>query len=346
MGYDKIEFSVIKFSLVLQLMIVLLLAQATICNAQARHGFYQNPGRFAYPDQAPIYWQDQADSGMTTAVVSGSGASHYGPDTGGIGFARMMNMMLKAGLIDPAFPVLALSMGARPCYDAILQAKQPWPELIVGNVDEPNPTKRAAVESEYKEAHRMGFRSGTAISGYDLTGPDGLMDVLDLWIVSANTWQSNLEELAEEHEADLWSYWTYETTGAPPRCRYYFGLWTWARRVSCSLVWAYTHVASTMVRPDGTRVTGEDSHSYAIPTAYGKPLHTPGYDGLIEGIKDCRALEAAERNGGPQCHAWLAELRASISLQMPKPGRLLSRTDFDSIRKQAEQWSNETAKDE
>ena len=61
MGYDKINFSVIKFSLVLQLMIVLLLAQATICNAQARHGFYQNPGRFAYPDQAPIYWQDQAE---------------------------------------------------------------------------------------------------------------------------------------------------------------------------------------------------------------------------------------------------------------------------------------------
>ena len=131
--------------------LILLLALANICNAQARHGFYQTPSRFAYPDQAPTLWQDQANSGMTTATISGNGANHFGQPIA-VAFARMMSMMLEAGVVDPDFPVLALSMGARPCYDAQLQARQPWPELIIGNVDEPNPTRRAAVEAEYKEA--------------------------------------------------------------------------------------------------------------------------------------------------------------------------------------------------
>lgn len=310
----------------------LLLALVTLCTAQVHHGFYQTPSRYAYPDRGPVYWKDQAEAGMTTAVVSGNGSNHYGPTTA-TGFARTMHMMLESGVVDPDFPVLALSMGARPCYDAHLQAQRPWPELIIGNVDEPNPTRRAAVEAEYKEAHRMGFRSGTAIAGYNLKG---LGEFLDVWIVGAPTWQADTEALAKEHDAELWSYWSYETTGDSARCRYYFGVWTWARRVKCSLVWAYTHDAGTMVRPDGTRVTAKDDHnSYAVPTAYGLPLHTPGYQGLSEGIKDCRALEAAERDGGKECRKWLAELRASVPTAMPLPGKPLPATDLDAMRERA-----------
>jgi hypothetical protein len=319
---------------------IFLFLLANICEAQARHGFYQDPKRYAYPDQAPIYWKDQADSGMTTATVSGLGSEHYGQPTS-IGFARMMSMMLDAGVVDPDTPVLALSMGARPCYDAQLQARQRWPELIVGNVDEPNVTQRADVEAQYKEAHKNGLRSGTAIAGYNV---EGLADVLDVWIVLASTWVPNLEELAEEHDAELWAYWAHESNGDPERCRYYFGLWTWARKVRCSLVWAYTHDHRTMVRPSGTRVAGENDHfSYAIPTAHGKPLHTSGYDGLTEGIKDCRALEAAERDGGPECQKWLKELRASVPLKVPVPGKLLPAFDLDKIRKQATEWSEKAS---
>ena len=212
---DKSTSAAAKFRSVLYLALPLL-ALASICSAQTHHGFYQTPGRYAYPDQAPVYWQDQAESGMTTATISGNGADHYGQPIA-VGFARMMSMMLKAGVVDPDFPVLALSMGARPCYDARLQAKQRWPELIVGNVDEPNPSLRAAVEAEYKEAHRMGFRSGTAIAGYYVKE---LGDLLDVWIVSAHTWQPDLDALAEEQDAELWSYWSYESTGDPERCRY------------------------------------------------------------------------------------------------------------------------------
>ena len=101
-----------------------------------------------------------------------------------------------------------------------------------------------------------------------------------------------------------------------------------------------------MVRPDGTRISAEnDSHSYAIPTPYGKPLHTPGYDGLIEGIKDCRALEAAERDGGPTCQKWLGELRASVPIAMPLPGKPLPTTDLEGMRKQAKEWYEATVEE-
>jgi hypothetical protein len=313
-----------------------LLALASVSVAQARHGFYQTPSRFAYPDQAPILWKDQADSGMTTATISGNGANHFGQPNA-IAFARMMSMMLDSGVIDPDFPILALSMGARPCYDAQLQAQRPWPELIIGNVDEPNPTRKAEVEAEHKEAHRMGFRSGTAIAGYNV---EPLAEFLDVWIVSARTWMPNLKELAKEHDADLWAYWAQESTGDPERCRYFFGLWTWARQIECSMVWAYTHESGTKVQPNGTRVSEKsDKFSYAIPTAFGKPLHTPGYEGLIDGIKDCRALEAAERNGGPECQKWLAKLRKSVPLRVPNPGKPLPDFNLDKIRKQALKWS-------
>ena len=101
-----------------------------------------------------------------------------------------------------------------------------------------------------------------------------------------------------------------------------------------------------MVRPNGTRVSAKDDmFSYAIPTAYGKPLHTPGYEGLIDGIKDCRALEAAERNGGRKTKKWLAKLRASVPIAIPLPGKPLPSTDFDSMRQQAQEWSEGTVKE-
>jgi len=292
-----------------------------------------------YTEHQRLYYRDQYKHGCRTLVVSGNGAELLSCDNAAIGMARQLDLAVEEKLVKPGQPILSLSAG----WEVINEAKKVgrhvdrWPEIVFGNVDEPNYTKIVPVRQIATEVWGAGYRTGTAIAGYGLFHPAEdpahgvLAHWLDVWIVLASTWQTDLYRKAHEQTAELWAYWAYPREA--DRDRYLTGLWCWKYHPKQFLFWAYTHTSKTGILPNGERTEGPDGDPYHMvwPSPDG-PVTTPAWEAIAEGIKDHQLLDQLEAKGGSE--HWLNELRDSLPEVCPVPPKPVPRTDFAEIRKE------------
>jgi hypothetical protein len=294
-----------------------------------RHGFYMGMGRLAYPYLAPMYWKQMAADGMTTGTVSEGYL--LCPSDPIAGITVSIDNMLDAGLAQVGEPLLVAGEPS-DIYQAKQMATREWPETIMINLDDPSPGSYDDVVYLARAANRLYFRSSLFVNGnYVKEGKrrDGglagiLGEAVDIWIVQAHTWQEDTEKNANALGKELWAAYACPATGCYDHMRYLAGIWCWARRPRQLLVWTNCHLATTMVRPDGSlSVDPADHHSYTIPRADGTFMTTPGYDGYVQGIKDCRVLEHLESRHDPKIDEYLWKVRASCPFQMARPGKAL-----------------------
>ena len=321
-------------------MIGVLLCLTTIAPAsETAYGCYEPNVRMMYPDLARLNFRDLARRGFTTSTVSGNASAHFGP-TMQIGLARQVDMMIEEGIARKDRPMLCLSADAVDIAGAKQYAAHPdrWPELVLGNVDEPNVTQIKTVREYSCKARESGVRNGTAIAGYSLYQPgadaaDGcIADWLDLWIVLASTWQTDLYEKAKQQTADLYAYWAYPREA--DRDRYVAGLWCWRWSPRTFYFWAYNHSGLHGTLPNGEHLEDPaDTYSLATGSLAG-PVGTPSLEAVAEGIKDHALLDRLKDSG--RGGAWLKDLWDSIPVCMPPPPKPVPRTDFAGIRREAE----------
>jgi len=293
-----------------------------------RHGFYQSCG-LAYPHLITSYWREQYARGMRTAAVNGWAA--LCPAEPQVGLVAAVEALMDAGLAPAGEPLL-LFADPNDVYAAKQMSLRPWPEIVMPNMDDPSPEQFDDVVNSAREAHRLYFRSSLFVSGNYVKegkrrdgGPGGILgEPVDIWVVQAHTWQQDTVKNAKALGKELWAAYTVAATGYYDHMRYYAGLWCWAHGPKQALVWAYTHTAQTMIRPDGSISYPENDHwSFAIPKCDGTVQATPGYEGYEQGIKDCRELERMEALNDPGINEYLRNLRNSAPFQMARPGKML-----------------------
>jgi hypothetical protein len=320
-------------------------------------GFYSALGRFAYPFRYREVYGHMAELGMTTGTVEG-GYAQLCPQEPQVGMVLQVEAMMDAGLARPGEPMLFIAdtdviraamrakerklkeslpvaeSNPRLIYDAMQRSNRlPWPAPVLHIADDPAPVAGMLdwLARERLKAHNCHFQVGGNLAGYFLMEaktvregepPQTLGEQLDVWIVTAKTWQQDTAKNARAFGKRLWALHTDGSTGSYERMRY-LGLWAWANGPEQVLVWSWTHTAETMVRCDGSLcVPKDDHHTYAIPSPDG--WHdTPGLLGYAQGVKDCRAIEAAEQAGLPAVTAYLADLRRSVPFAFPREGRPL-----------------------
>lgn len=301
-------------------------------------GAYESNVRMMYPDLARLNFRDLYKRGFTTSTISGNANLHFGP-TQEIGLARQMDMMVEEGIARKDKPMLALSMDGKWITEAKKVARYPdrWPELVIGNVDEPGIDKAKWVRQYSCDARALGLRNGTAIAGYALYWPlpdaaDGVMaDWLDVWIVLASTWQTDLYEKAKQQDANLYAYWAHDRN--PDTDRYVTGLWCWRWNPEVFYHWAYNHSGLHGTLPNGEHLEDPaDRNSLALGSPDG-PVPTPSLLAVQEGIRDHLLLD---KLGDPETSndPWLRDLWNSIPVCCPAPPKPCPRTDWKDLRKQ------------
>jgi hypothetical protein len=297
-----------------------------------KHGFYFEAGLCAYPWRMGHYWREQVSRGMTTIAVNAGGwLMCSDPITA---LTLQVEEMLEVGLATPGEPLMIWGTPS-DVYSAIQRRTRPWPIPVLCFGDDSNSTQTEALSKEVDGAHNMFFRALTTTSGYDFNrGVDvggsmkSLGSVMDACVIHSTTWQWDTNKNADALGKEVWAYYTLPTRGDYERMRYGAGLWCWAMHPEQFLVWAYVHDKRTMVRPDGIMLIGEDdAHSFVIPKHDGTVVSTPGYDGYEQGIKDCRALEAASLSNNSKVLDYLETVRVSVPFGMPRPGK-----DIPSLR--------------
>jgi hypothetical protein len=304
-------------------------------------GFYQSPSQYAYQDLIRDTWIDQVAHGMTTAAINSNNGVLFGGGDGGVGPARYVEGLLDIGLISTDCPVVCAGAGnSIRTMQGI--ATREWPDIVMAGRDEPTPDTIDEVVRARFDADQFGLRVSSAVASYNLTatanhdqlGKVVIGDLIDDWVISASTWDDNIVKKGLAEGKTIGAYWCLPNLDSDAdRIRYLVGLWAWKTKPRCLLLWAYVHVSTTRLLPNGELQRAPvDEFSYVIPTVNG-PQETPGYAAYAEGIKDCRALEALEAAGTDD--DWLCSLRASISERVPSWPVPVSRTDFDTIRARA-----------
>ena len=302
-----------------------------------RHGFYQSLNRAAYPHRFLDYMEEQGRDGFSAGALDCAG--QLCPTDVPASIALQINGALDAGLAFPGEPLLVQADPGQ-LYAAHQLATRPWPELVTANIDDPSPEQIHHVIAYTKDAHRSYFRSSMFVHGGLLreakkNEPEqGLLgETADIWIIQAHTWQHDTEKNAKALGKELWAAYACEATGSYDTMRYLSGLWCWAHKPKQLLVWAYTHTGETMVRPNGaiSKPTG-DQHSYVIPKCDGTTMKTPGYDGYVAGMQDCRLLEAAENSTDPKVQEYIKFVRGSVPPAMLRPGKTLPALQGDEMR--------------
>lgn len=291
-----------------------------------------------FPDLARLNFRDLAKRGFTTSTVSGNASAHFGP-TMQIGLARQVDMMVEEGIARKDRPMLCLSTDAVDIAGAKQYAQYPdrWPELVLGSVDEPNYTQIKVIREYSCKARESGVRNGTAIAGYGLfqepesVATDGVIaDWLDLWIVLASTWQTDLYDKAREQTADLYAYWAYPREVA----RDYFvaGPWCWRWSPRTFLVWAFNHDGNSGRLPNGTfQIAKDDVYSLAYGSLQG-PIDTPSMDAIAAAIRDHALLDKLKASG--KGGKWLKDLWDSIPAAMPPPPKPVPEWDREKIMRE------------
>jgi hypothetical protein len=322
------------------LMVLVLVAR---CGASpTAFGAYEPNRRAMYQDLAPVYFRDLVKHGFDTSTVSGNANLTFGP-TQAIGLARQIDLMVEAGLLKRKdVPMLVLSCDPRDIVDSRQYAAHPqsWPELVCGNVDEPNPLKIRSVRENSCESRNRGLRSGTAISGHDLFrmhetwDTDGsLAGWLDVWWVLASTWHKSLPQEAHEETADLCAYWSYPRE--PDRDRYLVELWCLKHNPKVFYFWAYHHSAGGYL-PNGKFYfpDKDDTFTMAWPRADGTTETTLAFEAIREGIRDYHLLYELQQSG--KGGKWLEDLIASVPCHMSVPPKPVpDHPPFDEISKRA-----------
>ena len=172
---------------------------------------------------------------------------------------------------------------------------------------------QAALDAEYDPSRTVAGAAGLMAEwqAKSTTALEHLGDRLDVWIVEATTLLRSASALAHSRGVPLWAVYTHGGAEEHDVLRYYSGLWAWANGVQCCLVWAYQHNRTVRAEVDGTVRGGEyeQALTYAVPRADGTILSTPGYDGYVAGIADCRRLEQYAQDPRSEVQAFLAKAR-------------------------------------
>jgi len=248
--------------------------------------------------------------------------------------AKQIEMMLEAGLIHQDVPLMIAYAWGPTWYDdneavsrfaANLRAefaRRGWPEPLRYGPDEPDATgPRAALFRKVFEVYaltRPGQRQATAIAPEHV---HGFADDLDVWIVlnrgptedsSMNELFQKFQRMADEHDAEVWTYFCMAYGTNPEYHRYYAGLLTWAHRLRGNFLWVYAEYHTW----EGDR--SGDNYNYVLPSKNG-PVPSVAWEARREGIEDYRILRRIEKlcenRQGPQAEAaraWLEKLRQRV----------------------------------
>ena len=283
------------------------------------HCFYHELSRGPYPEHARRYWREQASRGLTAGTLSGNDTRYFDPDPA-VGLAMMIDAIMDEGLAKAGRPLLILSATGATITSAREQGSGDWPEIIVAGMETPNMADLPSLQGQANDAHEHGLRFACTIcatAAMDKWEGRELGSAPDIWIVQGSTWRESTPSDAASLGKELWSYFCNECYDKPVVLRYYAGLWAWARKVTHALLWAYSHHVETKVMAAGHVVRDpSDKFSYAVPAADGSIVPSTGYDGFVQGILDCRLLEAAEASDDAEVRAYVSEVRASVAPPM------------------------------
>lgn len=319
-------------------MIALLLAISTLAPAsETAYGCYEPVCRSPYADLARLTFRDMRKHGFTTGTVSGNADLHFGP-THAIGLARQLDLMIEEGVARKDRPMLCLSSDPKDIVAAKGFSAYPneWPELVCGNVDEPNQTQIGSVRQISTEARAVNLRNGTALAGYILYWPtespsDGVIaDWIDEWWVLASTWQTDLYRKAFEQTAGLNAYWAYPREVA--RDYYVAGPWCWRWNPRTFYFWCWNHSGLTCYLPNGKfQLDKGDEFSLSHQSVHG-PVDTPSLLAVEQAIKDHGLLDKLKDSGkGGQ---WLKDLWDSVPVCMPPPPKPVPEWDRTKIMRE------------
>lgn len=300
--------------------------------ADIAYGMYFRPLLLDAPyREKPLmrqYYRDMAAHGHTSATV-------YAPDSiadeagqlhpEGTRTAEIIQEMLDDGLIRPEIPVMLLGghgqldEAAANRFTAELREAchvRGWPEFLLYAPDEPTYTGErgpSCIEQfNHLQRYRPGCRLVTAISA---DAAQYFSAQLDVWVVHNGDIDGELQTLAADAGAEMWSYDCQHRGTNPTFNRFYPGLYSWALGLRGNFLWCYTDYDWY-----GWEKERYSPFNYVLPSL-GGPVSSVGWETRREGIKDYRYLRELERRlddgpGGPAASAarsWLEELKGRIN---------------------------------
>jgi len=296
--------------------------------ADIAYGMYFRPlaqlkARYLTPELMKAYWRDMARHGMTSTATymytrSGDLIDKEGRPKALDGHEAVMRLedMKKAGMIWPDIPIMFLSSnlvsfpeGCKAIRDAFKE--RGLPELLLYGWDEPPVNEKARASFEAMGPARKYMRNTTAISDYAATA---YADLIDVWTVNGGRVTPELQALAKEKGAEVWTYdCSHRGRGNSTRARFYAGLYTWALGLAGNFHWCYT---------EGYGWEGDHyaTFNFVLPSD-GGPVPSPAWEARREGVEDYRLLRLLEsriaaKAGDPEAkkgQAWLEEIRSRVN---------------------------------
>lgn len=249
--------------------------------------------------------------------------------------SKRMDMMFEAGLIHREIPIMWEYSGglgsfndraAASTFAKNLKAeckRRGWPEPLWYGPDEPD-AEGPRVEAfrfafdTYQPYRAGGVRLLTAISPECV---EAYADDLDVWVVYNRTPKDSdvmneifpeLQRLAVQHDAEVWTYVCTWYGTNPKYHRYYAGLFTWAHKLKGNFLWCYGEYHTW----EGDR-TG-DNYVYVLPSKDG-PVPSVAWEARREGIEDFRIIRRIEKLceqkkglAAEQARKWVSELRKRV----------------------------------
>lgn len=284
--------------------------------------------RYKKPELMEAYWRDLARHGMTSVSWY---AGHMSPDLvdeqcrlrpindlDSMASIQMLAQQKEAGLIHPDIPILMLGsslgrLGKHPESAADLQRefkKRGFPEVLSYGWDEPPVSDEARAEFEAMQPARKYMRNVAAINDYAATA---YADLIDVWMVIGGRITPALQKLAEEKNAEIWTYDCYiRGHGNSTRARFYTGLYTWALDLKGNFYWCYTENFTW----EGDR---NSTHTLVLASDSG-PVPSVQWEARREGVEDYRLLRLLESCIAAKPHhpkaieasQWLDEIRGRV----------------------------------
>jgi len=294
----------------------------SIPRADIAYGMYFRPTaqvdpRYRTPQLMHAYWQDMARHGMTSATLynyqkplfaeSGALQLDDNPD-----IQRVKDMMAD-GLLTGDIPIMLLSWGFSEQQAQVLRdelKKRGLPEFLLYTWDEPPLSKKVRDQLARQQPFRQYMRLVTALND---AAAIAYADLLDVWVVHSGLISPQIQALARDYGAELWTYnCTARGTGNSSFNRFYAGLYTWALELKGNFIWCYHEHYSW----EGDR---NAIHCWVLPSDSG-PVPSVAWEARREGVEDYRLLKYLEslvaanpeRAEAQEAQQWLDQIRGRV----------------------------------
>ncbi len=294
----------------------------TLPRADIAYGMYFRPTtqvdeRYRTPELMRAYWRDMARHGMTSATLynyqkplfdeNGALQLDGNPDI------QRVQDMIADGLLTPDIPIMLLSCGLDEQKAKVLSAElkeRGLPEFLQYTWDEPPLSKKVRDSLGAQQPLRKHTRLITALND---VAAMAYADLLDVWVVHCGLISPEIQKLAQEYDAEVWTYTcTARGMGNAPFNRFYAGLYTWALGLEGNFIWCYHEHYSW----EGNR---NATHVWVLPSD-GGPVPSVEWEARREGVEDYRLLKYlesliaahADSEVAQEAQAWLEEIRGRV----------------------------------